>query len=309
MLTTNPQRNLPAAKAVVLFLMSAFVLGASVPDLSAITRDEVVFQNGQKLVGKIKSLDRGMLSFNTDETGTISVKWVKVVGISSPARFRVEIGTGQILVGTLERTAEEGKAVVATYTGKVLLALNLIVAIDPFENRRLDRLRGEVSVGSSLQRAQSLATLTISADISYQMPKWRFDLSGESYLSKQEAVETTTRNGLLMTVQRDLKNRYLALGTAGIQQNTELGLSRRVTLGGGLGNKLVYTNLMIISVGAGAVAVDEKYSDVEAAAQNVEALFTARNGSLPAYLSQAGFCPHRQGLPQPDRLGPRPRSS
>jgi hypothetical protein len=275
-LTTNRQRTFPTAKAVVLFLMSAFVLGQSVPVLSAITRDEVLFQNGQKLVGEIKGLDRGMLSFNTDETGTISVKWVKVVGLYSPARFRVEIGTGQILVGSLERASEEGKAVIATYTGKVLLALDLIVTIDPFEKKRLDRLRGEVSVGSSLQRAQRLTTLTMSADISYQMPKWRFDLSGDSYLSKQEAVETTTRNGALMTVQRDLTNRYVALGTTGFQQNTELGLSGRFMLGGGLGNRLVYTNLIILTVGAGAVAVDEKYSDAEASAQNVEALFTGR---------------------------------
>ncbi len=270
------QRTLPRARAVIILLLSVVALGQNVPVLSAITRDEVIFQNGQKLVGEIKRLDKGMLSFNTDETGTISVKWVKVVGLYSPARFRVEIGTGQILVGTLERTSEEGKAVIATYTGKVLLALDLIVTIDPFEKKRLDRLRGEVSVGSSLQRAQSLTTLTMSADISYQMPKWRFDLSGDSYLSKQEAVETTTRNGALMTVQRDLKNRYVAIGTTGFQQNTELGLSGRVMLGGGLGNRLIYTNLMILTVGAGAVAVDEKYSDAEASAQNVEALFTGR---------------------------------
>jgi hypothetical protein len=268
------------ARAVILFLISAFVLGQNASVLSAATRDEVIFQNGQKLVGLIKGLDKGMLSFNTDETGTISVKWVKVIGLYSPARFRVELGTGQILVGSFERAAEEGKAVIATDTGKVLLELELIMTIDPFEKKLLDRLRGEVEAGFSLQRAQSLTTYTLGAEVSYVTSKGSLSLSGSSYLGKQEAVETTTRNTLTLTLERDLKKRYVALGTAGFQQNTELGLSHRLILGGGLGNRLVYTNLIILTAGAGAVAVDEKYSDAEAANQNIEANFV---GQLSAF--------------------------
>ncbi len=257
------------------------VIGLTAPYLSAVSpRDEVLFRNGLKLVGEIWGLDKGELSFKTDAMGTITVKWARVVGLYSPARFRVELGTGQILFGSFDRTADEGKAVVVTAAGKVLLSLDLIVAIDPYEKRRLDRLRGEVSAGLSLQRAQDLRTLTLGAQFSYQASKWSLDLSGSSYLSDQEAVGKTTRNDAAMTVQRDLKNRYVALGTTGFQQNTELGLSRRVILGGGLGNRLVYSNFMILTLGAGAVALTEKYSDETSSGQSAEALVM---GNLSAF--------------------------
>jgi len=263
--------------AAVVFLVSAFVLGPGSPILSAVSpRDEVSFQNGLKLVGEITGLNKGELSFKTDETGTITVKWVKVIGVSSPARFRIELGTGQILFGSFERAAEDSKAVIVTGTGKVLLALDLIVAIDPFEKSGLERLRGEVSAGFSLQRAQSLTILSLGAQFSYQSSKWSLNLSGNSYLSDQEAVGTTTRNDAALTVQRDLKNRYVVIGTTGFQQNTELGLSGRFILGGGLGNRLVYTNSLILTVGAGAIAVDEKYSDAAASDQSVEAFIIGR---------------------------------
>jgi len=192
-----------------------------------------------------------MLSFYTEETGTISVKWVKAAALSSPRRFRIEIGTGQILVGSFEKASEEGKTVIVTGTGKVLLALDLIMTIDPFEQKFLNRLRGEVEAGFSLQRAQSLTTYTIGAEVSYVTSKGNLNLSWSSYLGKQEAVETTTRNDLSLTLERDLKNRYVALGTTGFQQNTELGLSGRLILGGGIGNRLIYTNHVILMAGQG----------------------------------------------------------
>jgi Protein of unknown function, DUF481 len=261
------------ARAVILFLMSAFVLGQNAPVLSAAYNDEVIFWNGQKLVGEIKGLSKGYLSFNTDETGTISVKWVKAAGLYSPRRFRIEIGTGQVLIGSFERASEEGKAVIATVTGKVLMALDLIVIIEPFEKKLLDRFKGDLSFGFSLQRAQTLTTYTLSTHLSYQETKWNLNLGGSSYLSNQEAVATTTRNDLLLTFQRDLKNRWFALALTGLQQNTELGLSGRLNLGGGIGNRFVLTNNMILTAAAGAVAVDEKYSDAASSTQNAEAVF------------------------------------
>jgi Protein of unknown function, DUF481 len=273
-------RTFPAACAVSLFLISAYALAQSNPALSSVYQDEVIFSNGQKLVGKIKGLDKGMLSFYTDETGTISIKWVKVIGIYSPARFRIEIGTGLILVGTFELASEEGKAVIVTETGKVLLALDLIVTIDPFEKKFLDRLRGEVELGFSLQRAQSLTTYTLGAEVSYVTSRAMLNLNWSSYLGKQEAVPTTTRNDLILTFDRDLKNRYVALVTTGIQQNTELGLSSRLILGGGIGNRLIYTNHVILMAGAGAVGLSEKYSDAEASNQSIEANFI---GQLSAF--------------------------
>lgn len=44
----------------------------------AAATDVVEFQNGDRLSGDAKSLDRGRLGFETDATGTIYVEWQEV---------------------------------------------------------------------------------------------------------------------------------------------------------------------------------------------------------------------------------------
>jgi len=261
-------------------LAIAFAWGLIPPVLSAAYSDEVLFKSGQKLVGEIKGLDKGILTFKTDETGTVSVKWVKVVGLSSPRRFRVEVGTGLIFVGSLEKASEEGKAVIATERGRVLLSLDSIVTIAPFEKRLRDRFKGYLDVGFSLQRAQSLTTFTLGTDVSYRASKWDLSLSAASYLSKQETVGSTSRNDVGLNIQRDMKRRWVAIGLTAFQENAELGLDRRLTLGGGLGNNLIWTNNMVLTAGAGVIAVDEKFSDAATSVQSVEALIM---GSVSAF--------------------------
>jgi hypothetical protein len=267
-------------RTVILFLTVTITFCLIPPVLSAASSDEVIFKSGQKLIGEIKGLDKGILKFNTDETGTVSVKWVKVSGLSSPNRFRVEAGTGLIFIGSIEKASEENKTVIVTDTGKILLGLDLIVTITSFEKRLLDRFKGYLDVGFSLQRAQRQTTFLLGTNVSYRTSKWNLVLNASSYLSKQETVPRTSRNDVGVSAQRDMKKRWVAVVMTGFQQNAELGLDRRLTLGGGLGHKLIWTNNMIFTVATGAIGVDEKYSDAAASAQSAEAIFS---GSLSAF--------------------------
>jgi hypothetical protein len=277
---TETKRIFRVTRTVIFFLTVTIMFCLIPPVFSAASSDEVIFKSGQKLIGEIKGLDKGILKFNTDETGTISVKWVKVSGLSSPSRFRVEAGTGLIFVGSIEKASEENKVVIVTDTGKILLGLDLIVTITPFERRRLDRFKGYLDVGFSLQRAQRQTTFLLGTNVSYRTSKWNLVLNASSYLSKQETVPRTTRNDVGLSAQRDMKKRWVAVVMTGFQQNAELGLDRRLSLGGGLGHKLIWTNNMIFTVAAGAIGIDEKYSDAAASAQSAEAIFS---GSLSAF--------------------------
>jgi len=274
------KRILRMTRTVIFFMTVTIMFCLIPPGLSAASSDEVIFKSGQKLIGEIKGLDKGILKFKTDETGTVSVKWVKVSGLSSPNRFRVEAGTGLIFIGSIEKASEENKTVIVTDTGKILLGLDLIVTITSFEKRLLDRFKGYLDVGFSLQRAQRQTTFLLGTNVSYRTSKWNLVLNASSYLSKQETVPRTTRNDVGLSAQRDMKKRWVAVAMTGFQQNAELGLDRRLSLGGGLGHKLIWTNNMIFTVAAGAIGIDEKYSDAAASAQSAEAIFS---GSLSAF--------------------------
>ena len=80
---------LPALRFFVLFPGFAF----------AAHTDVIVFDNGDKLTGEVKSLQRGKLNFKTEATGTISIEWENVAFLSSNQNLQVETSAGEHLPG------------------------------------------------------------------------------------------------------------------------------------------------------------------------------------------------------------------
>ena len=84
-----PERAARSSKNVTALLMTLILGIFSVPALAAPKTDIIVFKNGDKLTGEIKSLKRGRLSFNTDATGTISIEWAQISHIESLQNIQV----------------------------------------------------------------------------------------------------------------------------------------------------------------------------------------------------------------------------
>ena len=63
--------------------------------------DRVVMNNGDILTGEIKSLDRGMLRFETDATDTIEIQWSLVAELTSTQNFQITIDDDRQLFGSL----------------------------------------------------------------------------------------------------------------------------------------------------------------------------------------------------------------
>ncbi len=54
----------------------------AMPAFGAPKTDVVIFKNGDRLTGEVKSLERGRLRFNTDATGTNSIEWDVIASLS-----------------------------------------------------------------------------------------------------------------------------------------------------------------------------------------------------------------------------------
>ena len=87
----------PRADRKVTALLLLILATLSLPTLAAPKTDIIVFNNGDKLTGEIKSMKRGRLNFNTDATGTISIEWAEIRHIESLQNIQVETNTGTLL--------------------------------------------------------------------------------------------------------------------------------------------------------------------------------------------------------------------
>ncbi len=84
--------------------------------------DVVVMQNGDRLTGEIKELERGRLKLDTDYMGTVEIEWEQVARLTSPQDFEIEDQIGGTYFGSLAGSPE------ADIAANLVLYPNLITA-------------------------------------------------------------------------------------------------------------------------------------------------------------------------------------
>ncbi len=252
--------------------IAAVFLFLGITPLSAQKTDVVVLLNGDRITGEIKKLARGKLEYKTDDMGWIYIEWEKIAKISSKNRFDVEMDAGKKHIGTLQEASESGKMIILTDEGPIALDMLSVILITPLEALFKERFKGYLDVGFSFQKANQLTNWIFGTEVTYRYVKWEAKAEGSSYFSKQKDVEGTTRHSLTLQFSRLLKNRWRATLLTKLQQNEELGLELRTTLGGGAGRHLIQTNSVLLLLGGGVVVTKEKFVGAEETQYNAEAL-------------------------------------
>jgi hypothetical protein len=241
--------------------------------------DIVILKNGSNIVGEIRKLDRGKLEFKTDNISTIYIEWEAVDFIQSKDLFDIETITGQHYFGSLEKTSESGKKVVITDPGDVILALIDIVRIYPIEATFLKRIKGDLDVGFSYQKASDLTQWTLGLVAKHRSKKWQSTISGSSYfsLSGQNDEKDTKRNELMYDLRRIYQRRWFGSGFVKGEQNDELDLALRIIGGLGVGRFFIQTNKNIVT-GTGGLAVSrEKFTETNEFRNNLEVMLSGRH--------------------------------
>jgi hypothetical protein len=249
----RPRRG-PLACAQALLLAAVLA-----PPLHAQKTDVVTLQNGDYITGEIKELDRGLLRYSTDDMSTIYIEWDQIARVTSRNYFEVELESGRKYFGTLDPPAEDGKVVVSLVVPDTLELLE-VVAITRIKATFWSRLSGFVDLGFSYAKANRNAQFTASGEVKYRGRKWAGSLSGESYYQSQETTEGTSRNSLGFTVQRFLGNKWAAGVNTGAEQNQELQLDGRYSVGAGVWRGAIQSNRLVLLFAGGVRASSEKFA-------------------------------------------------
>ena len=103
--------------------------------------DVIHLRNGDTVTGEIKSLDRGILSVNTDFMGTIAIEWRGVLRVTSPQTFDVEVGGGARFGGSFPESGQDG-VINLDLGGQVVNTLERIdiVRMGPLDKKFWDRI-------------------------------------------------------------------------------------------------------------------------------------------------------------------------
>jgi hypothetical protein len=247
----------------------------SLPALAAPKTDIIIFNNGDKLTGEIKYMQRGRLNFNTDATGTISIEWAEISHIESLQNIQVETNTGTRYFGHLEPTEEDDVVVINTGNGLQTLDDANVTSMTPIEDRGFGAFDIDLTVGYNFAKAGGVTQGNIGIDVDYRTLERIYSFSASTTTNDSDTQEVSKRANLGLQYTRLWKNRWFVDGNLTLDQNDELGLDLRTSLGGAGGRLLIQSNSMLLSVQAGLQVARENLVDEPEDTDSIEAVLSA----------------------------------
>ena len=255
------RRLLPTLQFLVLF-----------PGLASATyTDILIFDNGDRLTGEVKSLQRGKLSFKTEATGTIDIEWENVAFLSSNQHLQTETGDGALYLGALQRAESSGELVVLTDKGPVELESDLVVKINPIDQKNWRDWDVDVAFGYNFTSANNITQSNIGLDAKRRTAVRVISASYSAIISNSSDSESSESQDLTTSWTKLRANHWTNTGTLAFSQNTQLGLNLRASLGFGIGKILVDTNRSSFLLGGGLKVSEENSIEVVENTTSLEA--------------------------------------
>ena len=261
------------ARLRLLALATAALLAGASPVLAQKT-DVLVLYRGDAITGEVTELNRGKLSYKTDDMGTLSIEWDKVAHLTSTNFFDVENKYGVRFFGRLSASDEPGQLLIIL-SDTVVVSMMDIVGISRIRASFWSRLDGYVDLGFDFQKANNNRQLNGAGEVKYRGEKWAGKLNGSTYFQRQEGADETSRNDISLDGRRLFGNHWSAVIFMSLEQNAQIDLDLRKTFGLGAVREMIHTNKMTFSAAASLAYANEDYSNDESTTNTLQAPLAA----------------------------------
>lgn len=257
-----------------LLLLALFSLWA-LPSSAAAKTDIVIFNNGDKLTGELKSLNRGQLNLNTEATGTIGIEWDKISNVVSKQRIQVETDDGTRYFGNLTSSKKSSRIIVVTDDGPQTLDAARVIAMTPIEGGGIHGLDVELSLGYDFAKAGGVEPATLGVNMDYRSLIRIESLRFSTVITDSSSQDSSKRTNLGLRHTRLWNKRWFNNSSLTFDQNDELGLNLRSSIGAGGGRYLVQSNTMLLSLEGGLQFSHENLIAEDEDTESLEATFSA----------------------------------
>lgn len=225
--------------------------------------DTLYLNNGDFIVGDLKSMDRGVLiiapSYSDED---FKITWEDIKEVNAVQRYLITLSDGRRINGTF-RSEGVGKIFITNENGEDLTVdQNEVVNIKNVDSGFLSRLSANIDFGLSLTKANNQKQLNGNLRMSYLEDRWSADLYYNTLLTTQDNVADIQRNDAGIGYRYFLPADWNLGADIDFLSNTEQSLDLRATGKLGIGNFLKRSNSMYWLVTAGVAYTSETYSPV-----------------------------------------------
>jgi hypothetical protein len=238
--------------------------------------DLIVFSNGDKLTGELQSLKRGRLSLSTEAIGSISIEWDKLSKVISNQQIQVETSDGIRYFGKLGPPNKDDLIVVLTDSGPQNLDMVRVISMNPIDGKGARGLDADLSVGYDFAKGGGVKHATLGLEMDYRSLIRIESLRFNTVITDSNSQDPSRRTNLGLQHIRLWSDRWFTTTNMSFDQNDELGVNLRSTIGMGVGRYLFQSHSALFSLEGGLQVSNENLKDENEDTRSLESTFTAK---------------------------------
>lgn len=221
--------------------------------------DTVITKQGDRIIGKIKSLSNGLLKVDASSGDSdFIIKWEEVSKIKSKNKFRIYNTQGDFYIGTINEGAE--KAILYSKSDTLNLKYDDIVGIERLEKNFSDKFSLGVNLGYSYTKANRTEQITARTYTSYKEDFWSLKANFNAYLSVIDTTQSARRDAEI-SYRYFFQNNWFAATSLDFLNSDEQKLKLRTTGLLGLGSNLFRSQNASLLIIVGAAFNEEVYNE------------------------------------------------
>ena len=224
--------------------------------------DEVWLKNGDRLTGKVVSLDGGTLVFKTSYAGDVSIKWEEVANLKTDEPIKVVLGDETTAQGPVS-PGEEGKVTVKAeqVAQPITVDLTSVKAINP---KPPTSMTLRINVGASMNRGNTdNQDFYGQGEFVARTAMNRFTVGGNYQRSEEDDVKTADNALGYIKYDHFLTKKWYLYANATGQKDEFQDLNLRTTLGLGAGYQFFESERTNLSLEGGLSYVNEDFTVAE----------------------------------------------
>jgi len=226
---------------------------------SAQKTDVLLLSNGDSVTGEIKSFERGKLKYSTDAMGTVSVEWPRIINLTTDKTFRVTLEDGTILFGSMQPADAPGRVSIIVDRETIEVPTQSVVKMKRIKSNFWRDLDGSIDLGLDFTQEDGQTDLSLNTDVTHRVNVRTVKLSVSASLDRRDDADNITELTTQLAYTKDFGRRWFYHGLISGEENSQLELDLRTTVGGGFGRYLIRSNRVILTVAGGAGYQREKF--------------------------------------------------
>ncbi len=203
-------------------------------------KDTLFFNKGSIVIGEVKKIKLGVITFDPDDANDITVQLRNLKTLSAVSEvFRIETIDHNVYYGKLVPDSSRNYVRMLHGSDTSLLYLKNITVMYPYEKSFIQRFSGKVGLGYNYTRSSNFGRLNFDGSLNYASRKEEISLAASAIYTMSDSSFTRDNETFSLKNNYYFNPTWFATGFVAYQRNLELGLERRFQEGLGGGNKFI----------------------------------------------------------------------